>query len=68
MPHVRRVLLYSRFYIHKLLQFPHQTDDGLYIWSPTIWHAVYHRATVYILCRDHSVIINSNQCKIGNNQ
>ena len=25
-PHVRRVLLYSRFYVHKFLQLPHPTD------------------------------------------
>jgi len=40
MPHVRCVLLISRFYIHKILQLPHQLMAGLYIWSPTIWHAV----------------------------
>jgi len=60
-PHVRRVLLYSRFYIHKILQLPHQLMAVLYIWSPTIWHAVYHRTAVYILCRGHGVIIYSNQ-------
>ena len=41
---------------------------GLYIWSPILWHAVYHKPAVYILYRGHGVIINSNQYKIGNNQ
>ena len=62
------VLLYSRFYKHKFLQLPHQLMAGLYIWSPTLWHAVYHRPAVYILCRGHGVIIYSNQYKIGKNQ
>jgi len=33
-----------------------------------IWHVVYHRAAVFILCRGHCAIIKSNQCKIGKNQ
>ena len=33
-PHVKRVLLYSRFYKHKFLQLPHQLMAGLYIWFP----------------------------------
>ena len=60
MSHVRRALLYLRFYIHKFLQLPHQLMTALYIWSPTLWHAVYHKPAVYILCRGHGVIINSN--------
>ena len=38
------------------------------IWSPTLWHAVYHKPAVYIVCRGHGVSIHSNQYKIGNNQ
>jgi len=54
--------------MHSLLSNVGQKTRPLMIWSPTLWHAVYHRPAVYILCRGHGVIINSNQYRIGKNQ
>ena len=63
------VSFYIRGFIYTIsYSSPTKQMAGLYIWSPTLWHAVYHKPAVYILCSGHGVIINSNQYKIGNNQ